>query len=247
MKYPVGTSDGKFDVSAIGSGTYALPLISPPSTMGMGPNLSVNYNSLAGNGLMGIGWSLSGSCISSITRGKHDYFYGNQVSPVMMNNSDWFLLDGQHLITSFNGANQAVYKTEIENYSLITSHGQTGGGPSYFTVQSKNGYIMEYGRTSDSYIEGKGTNTAMTWLLNKVTDSNNNYYTISYFEDNLTGEYRIDHIDYTGNDLASISPYNQVKFIYRSRSDKQLNYFVGYPIAQPTLLVGVDMWIFHTS
>jgi hypothetical protein len=54
------TLPGKFDVAASGAATYTILLSVPSGTAGMTPSLEIEYNSQAGNGLLGVGWSLSG-------------------------------------------------------------------------------------------------------------------------------------------------------------------------------------------
>ena len=47
-------------VNPDGSFSQKIPIVIPPGTNGMQPNLSLVYNSNAGNGIMGIGWNLVG-------------------------------------------------------------------------------------------------------------------------------------------------------------------------------------------
>jgi hypothetical protein len=61
-----GKIPGQFAVSPSGAATYSIPIQVPPGIAGMEPKLSLNYNSQAGNGIMGMGWNLGG--LSSITR-----------------------------------------------------------------------------------------------------------------------------------------------------------------------------------
>src|SRR5438552_575365 len=48
-----------------GTGTMTVPIATSPGRAGFGPQLSLSYDSGAGNGLFGFGWSLS---LPSITR-----------------------------------------------------------------------------------------------------------------------------------------------------------------------------------
>ena len=48
-----------------GTGTMTVPIATSPGRSGFGPQLSLSYNSGAGNGPFGFGWSLS---LPSITR-----------------------------------------------------------------------------------------------------------------------------------------------------------------------------------
>ena len=56
----------KFDVNpATGSGSMSVPIATSPGRSGYGPQLALSYNSGAGNGIFGLGWSLS---LPQITR-----------------------------------------------------------------------------------------------------------------------------------------------------------------------------------
>ena len=93
----VGTTAGSVDVSPTGAATYNIPIILPPGSAGMAPNLSIAYNSQSGNGLLGMGWNLSG--LSSITRtGQNFYNDGNITDIDFTSTDDRFTLDGNRLI-----------------------------------------------------------------------------------------------------------------------------------------------------
>jgi hypothetical protein len=66
----VGTSagylPGSWEVTPAGRFTYSIPLDVPAGRADMQPKLSLAYSSGAGNGLVGVGWSVSG--LSAITR-----------------------------------------------------------------------------------------------------------------------------------------------------------------------------------
>jgi RHS repeat-associated protein len=212
---PVGTTPGSFNVSGSGAATYSIPIIVPPGTGGMQPSLSIEYNSQSGNGIMGIGWNLAG--ISTIKRTGSNFYHDGIQKGVDFTSGDNFLLDGQRLILVNSSTRE--YRTENETFSQIFL---TNGayGIDYFTVKTKGGLTIEYGKTGNSKIEAQNLPyTVLCWLVNKITDSRGNYMTFTYTEDQTNWEYRIAQIDYTGNAGASLSIYNKVVFTYETRAD----------------------------
>lgn len=237
------TLPGQFSVSPAGAATYSIPVQLPPGVAGMEPKLALNYNSQSGNGILGMGWSLSG--LSSITRCSQTMSQDGARLGVTFTATDRYCLDGQRLVnvpppnvagttsgtTGVYGADQTYYSTEREGFSRIQSFGSVGTapytGPSIFKVWTKSGLIMEYGNTTDSRIlavaatSGSAINTtARVWALNKVTDVKGNYYSISYAQDN-TGQYVPVQINYTGNASSSpaLTPSYSIVFGYESRAD----------------------------
>ena len=92
---PVGSISESASVAA-GGATYSIALPVPPGTNGVSPTVSVNYYSLGGNGALGQGWSIGG--LSEITRSTRNMYFDNETNPVVMTNSDRFVLDGSRLI-----------------------------------------------------------------------------------------------------------------------------------------------------
>src|SRR5262245_32909303 len=143
---------GKFDVGSSGAATYSIPIAVPPGTAGMTPALALGYVSQGGNGIVGMNWSLSG--LPSINRCPQTILQDGVRGSVNFGANDRFCLDGQRLmvISGAYGADGAEYRTEIESFSRVISHGMVGTGPAWFEVHTKSGQIMEFGNTPDSRV-----------------------------------------------------------------------------------------------
>ncbi|MES5484930.1 RHS repeat-associated core domain-containing protein [Bradyrhizobium sp. INPA03-11B] len=239
--------DGQFNVTRVGGATYAIPIVVPPGTAEVVPRLSLTYSSQSGNGLLGVGWTLDG--LPSITRCGQTIVQDGKAAGVAFTSADRFCFAGQRLVAASSnyGADGTTYTLELENFSKIVSHGTAGTGPAWFEMRTKDGRILEFGHTSDSQILATGLATVSTWSVSKVSDLAGNYYTVSYWQNTATGEARPARIDYTGNGVGNLSPYNSVRFLYRvsdsngpARSDAILSYRAGAAVSVRSLLTGVQ-------
>src|SRR5581483_9325732 len=221
------TLPGKFSVGSSGSATYNVPIALTPGTAGLVPSLSLEYNSQGSNGLLGMGWSLGG--LPSIGRCPQTVAQDGALGAVTFASADRFCMDGQRLVllSGTYGADGAQYRTEVETFSEIISHGTAGSGPAWFEVYTKSGQIMQFGNTTDSQILAKGTSTARSWALNKVSDTKGNYFTVTYTNDATNGQAYPIEIGYTGNAAANLSPNNKVQFVYAMRPDITSQYQAG--------------------
>ena len=197
---------GQFSVSETGAAVYTIPIQVPPGTAGMSPKLALVYNSQAGNGLLGMGWSLSG--LSAITRCPRTLAQDGVRGGVNYDANDRFCLDGQRLVlvAGTYGVDGAEYRTEREGFSKIISRGSAGSGPQWFEVWTKAGQRMQYGNTADSRIEPVPSTTppptplpwtagtVRLWAVNRIADTKDNYIDFRYIEDPVNGDYRIDQI-----------------------------------------------------
>lgn len=229
---------GQFNVSPSGAATYSVPVSVPPGVAGLEPKLALTYNNQAGNGLLGMGWSLSG--LSAITRCPQTKLQDgvNAVMGVSYTSTDRYCLDGQRLIAVANGvdgANGTEYRTEQDGYAKIISYADASAtnGPSSFIVKTKSGLTMEFGKqnpaasSNSARIFAAGTTTVAVWALNRVIDAKNNYYTITYTVDAANGQYYPSRIDYDANDAQSLTASNAIIFSYDTRSDVSVGYRAG--------------------
>jgi hypothetical protein len=178
---------GSLEVNPTGAATYNIPISIPPGTAGMAPSLSLTYSSQAGNGLLGVGWTLAG--LPSIGHCPKTMGQDGIVGGVNYDANDRFCMDGQRLVlvSGTYGADGAQYRTEVDSFSEIISHGAVGTGLAWFEVHTKSGQVMHFGNTTDSLVLAQGKSTARSWTLNKVSDSKTNYFTVTYVNDATNG------------------------------------------------------------
>ncbi len=236
---------GQIAVSAGGSAIYNIPISAPPGVGGIEPKLELAYDSRSGSGPLGMGWSLGG--LSAIVRCPRTKSQDGVRGSVNYDDNDRYCLDGKRLmlVSGTYGQADAEYRTELDEFSKIVGYGRAGNGNSWFKVWTKGGRILEYGNTADSKIEAikaAGTTpawpltTVKTWALNKISDANTNYLTVTYDEDTTNGVYRANRIDYTGNATAATAAQSSVRFSYVALTNPITRYWAGALTKQVSVL-----------
>lgn len=228
----VGSVGGSFRVDESGAATYSVPIATVKGTAGVVPQISLNYSSQAGNGLMGKGWSIGG--LSAVTRCRQTLSQDKSAKAITWSAEDRFCLDGQRLIvdpSSNYGDVGATYKTEIDSFAKVTSVGGSNGHPDYFTVERKDGSTSTYGGTGDIDAEqvarnssGSTTTKTLTWALDRFEDSVGNPIEFDYLDD--TDGHRIDRIKYAYGLNSSHGAH--IDFLYEGRDDDISGYVAGY-------------------
>jgi hypothetical protein len=189
-----------------GAASTSIPIVVPPGRNGIAPNLALTYNSSAGNGQIGVGWSLD---VGSIQRNAknglcytcNDYVASiNGSSSELVRRNDW----------DYTGAE--CYGEKIER--SFSKYCKIFASDSW-VVTTKNGTKYYYGSDADGenvarqWFSSYGT---YKWCLVRVQDTNSNYMTFSY-SNIINGEKYLEGIQYTGN-YPSLSPSNSVQFEY---------------------------------
>ncbi len=108
-----------------------------------------------------------------------------------------------------------------------------------FRVETKSGELMEYARAD---LAGGSTQPTRMWLLVRVIDSQGNYWTVDYSRDNTYREYLPVAINYTGNAITGLAPYNKVEFVYESRADLTTSYIGGLSVSNVKRLNTIRTW-----
>jgi len=224
-----GWTEGVFGVTDDGAATYDVPLWVPDGRHGMEPTLSLHYSSRSGNGLLGVGWSLTG--LSSIRPCPRTIAQDGERAPVLFSDADVYCLDGSRLrpVGPATGG-EREYRTEQNPFSRIVSHG-AGAVPDYFTVHAKGGRILTFGGDQNATVSqsrmfgftteepslARWPDPATTrWALRSIEDRNGNVINFEY-----------NHVE-NANDLWSVemrpkritySPDRSIDFVYETRTD----------------------------
>lgn len=179
------TTGHQFAVSENGAATVSVPIQVLRGIAGMEPQLALNYSSSSGNGLIGLGWSLSGP--SAITRCPKNIAVDGMRGRVSFDAGDRYCMDGQRLepiaangnADGVYGTQGTFYRTERDSFSRITATGGVFSGqatvPNTFRIETKAGLILDFGLTANSRVmsnraAGLGTNTINRWMLQRITD-----------------------------------------------------------------------------
>lgn len=242
----VGSIPGQFAVSPTGAATYTIPIEVPAGINGMQPQVSLVYNSQGGNGIAGWGWNLSG--MSMISRTTKTYYYDNEKSGIIWDNTTPLTLDGERLIEIQRWNTDSVeYKTQAESYSRIIGYNILDWGPSYFKVYTKSGQTIQYGNYDNiaSYFPLEKNTSGfiynLSWAIASVTDNNGNYINYTYKNDATTFSFMglftkttykntvLDKITYGGNSIANTTANQIIQFVYNNTNVTNLtdNYIDG--------------------
>lgn len=258
----VAVTQGKLAVNN-GAAAYSVDIDLPPAVRDLKPKLALTYNSQSGNGLLGVGWSLSG--LSAITRCRANFATEGaeaQKSNPRYTMGDRLCLDGQKLViaspsTPKNDSdywatgywpNGTEYKTELDNFARIAAYGSSAnGGHGYFKVWTKDGRVLTYGAEENSqnskiYAPNQEAGPIKAWALDKVEDAYGNSYSVTYERNTESGEYYPQQINLGATGL--------VVFTYQPRAGKApWGYDAGNKyqytklLSKVTTYVGIDQTI----
>ncbi|HNW28542.1 MAG TPA: SpvB/TcaC N-terminal domain-containing protein, partial [Spirochaetota bacterium] len=220
-------------------GTVALnyPMDTLPGRAGMQPSVGLSYSSSGGDGLAGIGWSLStglGVISRSTSYGELYYDY-----------RDTFTYNGKRLVKVSGPASSenGTYRLEIESgFSRFELSSAESGG--VWKVYDKSGAVTLYGETADSRIyRPDDSSRTYIWNFNRSTDLNGNYMTALYD----SSQYRennilyLKEIRYTGNSRTGDAANLYVRFTYKNRTDAYVSKAPGFTMKMDRLLDEVEV------
>jgi hypothetical protein len=178
-----------------GTGSLTVPIALSPGRSGFGPRLSLSYDSGAGNGAFGMGWSLSLPAITRRTdKGLPKYDDAGE--------SDVFVLSGAEdlvpvLVEDPGGGWRRDpvkrdgyivwrYRPRIEGlFSRIERWTRQSDGDTYWRSISRDNVTTLYGKTSKSRIaDPTDPSRVFTWLISESRDDKGNAIVYDYIAEN---------------------------------------------------------------
>ena len=244
----VGSNKGRFSVSSAGQASFRIPIPVPPGIQDQQPDLSFAYSSGAANGLLGVGWSMSG--FSKISRVKKIIAIDGVAGAIDFSNDDRFALNGQRLLVMSGqyGAPESRYRTELDSWRRIVATGSAGNGPQSFTVTRPDGQQLVFGGSADARPVSADGATVREWLLSQVTDRNGNTLTITYSQSpngqgtKTSQTYPIE-IAYGTNRAGPTAPDRFVRLAYETRPDPFQHFVAGTQISTTLRLASVSTYL----
>jgi len=178
-----------------GTGSFSIPIASSPGRSGFGPQLSLSYDSGAGNGSFGLGWNLSLPSISRKTdKGLPRYLAGNEV--------DVFILSGAEDLTpvlkeqasgwqqvtlnrTVNAQEYTItrYRPRIEGLFAVIEYwvNDHASDDCFWRSISKNNITTWYGKTAQSrIIDPENPAKIFSWLICQTHDAKGNVVEYEY-------------------------------------------------------------------
>jgi RHS repeat-associated protein len=243
----VGATSSTFRVDESGNSTYQIPLYTAPATGQLNPSLALVYSSAAGDGHVGIGWSLSGN--SAITRCRKTAESGDGVGPhppVNFTSSDQFCLDGMRLIQAGQGSDSfgaySEFRTEITDFRVVRSYGAPSN-PNAFVIWGKDGLQKFYGSLPSGIVcagscdvrvfrnlQGLADSSmTMIWPIAKIRDNSpaHSYMEFVYDIDHAKGEFALTRLNYSGSESPANTPTASVSFEYGFKAKPRVQFMSG--------------------
>ncbi len=197
--------------NSLGAATLSYPIKLPSGRNGMGPNLSIQYNSEGGVSWLGMGWDLNVSLVSIDTRWGVPRYDQNL-------ETETYTIDGAQLSPVAHRSTAIARTSEKRFYPRVNSSFQKiirhGDNPTnyWFEVTEKGGIRYFYGGDPTNGPDPSAVLTdtlknIASWALTETRDPNNNFIKYRYTKvydpgtegGNMGSNLYLSSITYTGN------------------------------------------------
>ena len=228
--------------AATGTSSLTIPIPASPARSGFTPQLSLSYDSGAGNGVFGVGWSISAPSITRKTD-KGLPRYGD------FDETDVFILSGSEDLVPVlrwedgrwrneelerDGHRVKLYRPRIEGlFARIERWTRIADGDIHWRSFSTDNVLTLYGGTRESRIcEPANERHVFSWLISSSFDDRGNAIAYEYARE-----------DERGVDLAQANERNRVRAA--NRYLKRVKYGNHQPFRDADLDSKAEGWMFE--
>jgi hypothetical protein len=243
----------KFGTNPVtGTGSMSIPIFTSPGRSGFTPQLSLSYDSGAGNGPFGFGWSLSLPAITRKTdKGLPQYLDAEESDVFILSGAEdlvlefkrdaagkWVEKDGEYAILdephTVNGVTYTVrrYHPRIEGlFARIERWRDTTKGDVHWRAITKDNVTSIYGDTNRCRIaDPDDRSRVFSWLLSRTYDDKGNVIVYEYEAEN--------------DKPAPSAAHERNRKITANRYLKRISYGHQTPYLDSTAVLPSD-WHFH--
>lgn len=220
-----------------GSGSHSVPIQLPKGPAGFGPTLTLQYHTGTGNGVLGIGWKLSG--LTMVSRNMDAGLPMYVDAPNGLDDDFDGAIDNPEEIDRFSGVDLeellplADGSLRSESEGTFLRYERVGAG---WQARTKSGLRHDFGAGSASRIENGGR--VFAWLLDKTTDLNGNSIEYRYVSDpDSPGQKYCKEICWAG----TAASYSVVLGYDSARPDVHSDYRSGFEVRTALRLVRLDV------
>ena len=210
-------------VGSDGSANYSIPIKTMSGINGLEPKLSINYNSNAPNGMLGVGFQLQGlPIITRVNNGRGINYDANDTFAGP--GGKLILVDSVNRIYHSENTDWVEYIPYTNNTTKWSGSGGCGNGPCFWKAYTTHGKILEFGKDYGR-VKKVGSSAVRVWGISKVEDTYGNYYTVKYLIDNVNGDYYPSYINQSLKGSSGLfAKAHKVKFLLGSKTDVTTSY-----------------------
>ncbi len=178
---------------ATGTGSLSVPIATSPGRSGFGPQLSLSYDSGAGNGPFGLGWNLSLPTISRKTdKGLPRYQDAAESDVFILSGAEDLVpvlpTDGETNPTERDGFRIKQYRPRIEGLFARIERWTNDRNETHWRSITRENITTIYGQSEESRIQDPGDSSRVfSWLICETYDDKGNAVRYEYLKENSDG------------------------------------------------------------
>jgi RHS repeat-associated protein len=212
ITFAVGVAVAGPDAFAQSMFSHQIPIKLPKAPNGTQPEIALAYMPGTGNGIVGVGWQVTG--LPSITRVN----YGNGIRYA---GADTYAHSQLGILVK---QGDGTYRTKKESFTKFVPSSATCGdaGPCSWTMYAPSGTTQVFGVDAAHRLTGYSGNpgAVRTWGLSSTTDPFGNSYDVAYLTTQLTTDGKLYPEAVTYNRTSDgTATTRTVGFTYEDRTD----------------------------